>query len=217
MGKKNFLNDRYQSVLVNDSRSTFVPVISGVPQGSILGPVLFSIFINDITHDIKSSIKIFADDTKIYAPTADFDTLQSDLYKVFEWSTKWKLNFNILKCKCLHYGTGNPNYDYKLNPNSEEIIPTATEEKDLGVTFDDKLLFDKHISNVIGKANQAIAIMNRTLTRPSLATKLALYKSLVRPHLEYGNVIWSPQLKRQSVAIEKVQRSRETLQRRFTR
>ena len=107
----------------------------------------------------------------------------------------------------MYFGKTNPCHDYKMHNSSEtNVIMKGSEEKDLGVIFDDKLNFDKHIYSAVSKANQKIGIIKRTFSSLDKDTFLYLYKGLVRPHLEYGNCIWYPRLKRQSVVIEKVQR-----------
>ena len=141
---KSFLSHRSQIVIVNSQASNISAVTKGIPQGSILGPTLFNLFINDINLDLKSPNKIFADDTKLYNTSANSDLLQSDLYTLHKWSTKWQLHFNISKCKCIHFGQSNPQNNYKLNPDSSQTIPKCDDEKDLGVTFDKTLTFDKH-------------------------------------------------------------------------
>ena len=107
----------------------------------------------------------------------------------------------------MHYGNKNPNQSYFMEVNKQEIeISKTKEEKDLGVTFDPQLSFDAHINNKINKANQMIGLIKRTFTYLNKDILLKLYKSLVRPHLEYGNIIWYPLLKRQSIALERVQK-----------
>ena len=112
---KDFLFGREQRVVINNVCSEWSNVISGIPQGSVLGPILFTIFINDIPVDINSNIKNFADDTKLYNGAHLSNTIQEDIDKLIEWSNKWLLPFNTDKCKVLHYGKGNPKTDYIMN------------------------------------------------------------------------------------------------------
>ena len=116
------------------------------------------------------------------------------------------MHFNPDKCKVIHYGNSNPEFNYKFSPSSTSYIPKDNEEKDLGVVFDDKLVFDKHINSKIKKANQVHYVLKRNLLKPNKDTTITLYKALIRPHLEYANSIWAPIHKRQSIALEKVQR-----------
>jgi len=204
---KDFLNERSQYVKVQNEYSGTRKVTSGIPQGSILGPVLFLIFINDLPECIDSLSEIFADDTKTFNTCDKSDVIQEDLNALQEWSDKWQLFFNCSKCKCLHFGKTNPKRQYYF-PTKEgnKIIPTDTEEKDLGVTFDTTLKFDKHIESIIKKANSMIGLIKRNFSFIDIHIFLHLYRALIRPHLEYGQVIWSPQFKRQSKMIENVQR-----------
>lgn len=204
---RNFLTNRTQRVKVGQEFSSTANVSSGIPQGSILGPILFTIFINDLPDNLNSKCKIFADDTKIYNTPENNVIMQNDINELCEWTEKWNLYFNASKCKVLHIGKTNPKYKYIIKNKENEIeITNVYEEKDLGVTFDTDFLFDQHIANIINKANQRIGIIKRTFHCLDKDIFLQLYKSLVRPILEYGNIIWFPRLKRQSADIERVQR-----------
>ena len=203
-----FLKDRKQRVRVGKDFSSYTSVLSGIPQGSILGPILFTIFINDLPDCAQSQCYIFADDTKIYNKSENHDQIQNDIDSFLKWSDTWCLYFNAGKCKVMHAGKKNPEHNYKMKIEGKDdvIILECEEEKDLGVTFDKSLKFDVHIQNCISKANKVLGIIKRSFTYLDTEIFIRLYKSLVRPILEYGNVIWYPYLKRQSVAIEKVQR-----------
>ena len=203
---KSFLSDRKQRVRVNNSYSDFSPITSGIPQGSILGPVLFIIFINDLPDHVKSGCKIFADDTKIYNSTDKSEVIQGDIDALINWSKTWQLKFNVQKCNVLHIGKSNNNEDYFMDSNKQSKINSVSHEKDIGVTFDAKLNFDKHISNIVGKANQMTGLLKRSFQFLDRDMFLKLYKAIVRPHLEYANVIWHPLFKRQLHSLESVQR-----------
>ena len=166
-----------------------------------------TIFINDLPDGLSGCCKIFADDTKLYDVSFNHVRLQNDINSLQIWSDKWKLFFNMDKCKVMHVGKCNPRHDYFMHNETETILITkCSEEKNLGVIFDENLLFDSHIQSIINKSNQMIGIIRRTFTYLNRSIFLHLYKAIVRPHLEYGHEIWFPRLKRQSVAIEKVQR-----------
>ena len=202
----NFLDDRYQAVVIKGNKSTCKKVTSGIPQGSVLGPILFVVFINDLPDEVSSYIKIFADDTKIFRIIADINDsadLQADLNTLFEWSRKWQLEFNTSKCTVMHYGSRNIGYEYHLNglPISE-----SNREKDLGVNFDTSLKFSEHIGIITAKSNSRLGIIKRTFTEITPNIFLPLYKALVRPILEYCSVIWQPMLMKDKIEIEKVQR-----------
>ena len=202
-----FLSGRNQRVKIGSSYSSRSEVTSGIPQGSILGPVLFTIFINDLPEALNVHCKVFADDTKIYDDVRNSKEIQRDLYRMQEWTEKWNLYFNVSKCKVMHIGKNNPKTKYFMKiENENQKIDTCKEEKDLGITFDENLNFDLHINNITKKANQMLGVIRRTFDFISKNIFSKLYKSLVRSHLEYGNVIWSPYLKRQSIQIERVQR-----------
>ena len=205
---REFLVNRQQVVRVGDELSKKIEVKSGIPQGSILGPILFTIFINDLPDNVSSYCKVFADDTKIYNSHDKSDHLQQDLISMQEWTNAWNLHFNINKCKVLHVGKNNKNSDYTLSTeNGENIQITVTqEERDLGVVFDQALSFDTHIHNSVNKANKMLGLIKRTFCYLDKDTFCKLYKALVRPHLEYANTVWYPMLKRQSIVIERVQR-----------
>ena len=198
-----FLKDRKQRVVIQSDMSDNDNVLSGVPQGSTLGPLLFLIFINDLPINLKSKCKMFADDTKIYNTSENHHELQEDINKLEIWSKKWLLNFNVDKCKVLHIGKNNPCHNYQLNGL---LLNKVTEEKDIGVSFDSTLEFKKHVKNCTNEANKLVGLIKRNFTfftRDSLRT---IITSLIRSKLEFGNVVWSPIYKWQSSLIEKVQR-----------
>lgn len=171
----------------------------------MLGPILFLIYINDLPDVVHNIVKLFADDTKLYSvvnTSNQQEQLQDDINNLSEWSDKWLLKFNISKCKHLHLGPEN-NYTYTMN---NETVTTCNTEKDLGVYIDNKLKFQEHISRQIKKANSKVGIIKRTFTFMDKEMFLVLYKSLVRPHLEYGSNIWSVIYKKELIALENVQR-----------
>lgn len=201
-----FLSERKQLVTVGDKVSSWAQVKSGIPQGSVLGPILFIIFINDLPDTVKAMTKIFADDTKLFktiTSTADRDIIQKDIKSLADWSSAWQLPFNELKCKVLHYGKNNPEYKYSMKGH---ILDKDDTEKDLGVTFDTGLNFRAHINNIIKKANCRVGIIKRHFTKLNKESFLLLYKTLVRPILEYAMAIWAPYSKHEINELEKVQR-----------
>ena len=203
-----FLTGRSQRVRVENDFSNHAQVLSGIPQGSILGPILFTIFINDISDGIESVCRVFADDTKVFNSVHNAQILQNDINKLVTWTKLWELHFNIDKCKVMHLGRSNNNFDYTMVDctDTNKTISACTEEKDLGVLFDQQLSFKNHIQMAIKKANKILGIIKRTFTHMDSDTFLRLYKTMVRPHLEYGNVIWDPHLKGLSQDLERVQR-----------
>ena len=207
---KNFLNHRKQRVMVNSVPSAWHEVISGIPQGSVLGPVLFVVFINTIVSDIKhSEVYLFADDTKlfrgIYNPS-DCVLLQEDINNISEWSDNSLLKFHPDKMAAMRISikgleSGKPQYVMK-----NKDLKVSDEEKDLGIIIDSKLSFEKHMQTKINKANSIMGVIRRTIEYLDKETFKLLFTALVRPHLEYANAIWSPYLKKHIVAVENVQR-----------
>ena len=207
---EDFLSNRSQYVSVNGKESHSIPVTSGVPQGSVLGPILFIYFINDLPDVVDCSIRIFADDTKIYLPIQsyqDHKKLQNNINALLEWSDRWLLRFNSNKCKILHIGDNNPKYDYVMNENGELVDLKSTDcEKDLGIYVDYKLKFDQHINATIRKAKNIAFLIIRNIHFKSPRIMVPLFKALVRPILEYGNAVWCPYTIKDINAIEEVQR-----------
>ena len=114
---REFLVDRKQKVSANNNSSNFVPVTSGIPQGSVLRPILFLIYVNDLPEVVSSTVKLFVDDTELYRAIENEEDkiqLQEDLNNLQRWSEKWLLPFNVAKCKVLHLGPHNKEYNYTL-------------------------------------------------------------------------------------------------------
>ena len=203
---KSFLKDRSQRVLINGVKSSWVKVESGIPQGSVLGPLLFLIYVNDIPASLQSKCLFFADDCKIFSPILNQDSvdrLQNDLDTLQLWSSIWQLPFNVSKCMVLHLGRLNPNSTYYINSTA---LQNTSEVKDLGVIIDNHLKFHGHVSSIVSKANQLLALIRKSFIYSDLHTFSYLYKAIVRPTLEYGNTIWGPFYLLDQYKIEKIQR-----------
>ena len=203
-----FLGNRTMNVKVGDAISETKPVFSGVPQGSVLGPLLFLLFINDLPENVKNIIKIFADDVKMIADPTNLQIIQADLEELHVWEGLWLLHFNIDKCKVLHIGKSNPLHDYEFLGN---ILQSCESEKDLGVTFNKKLNFNEHICTSISKAKSSLAwLLRNTISRDPYVMKTA-YKQLVRHNVEYCCQVWAPNARhgnwRTILDIESVQRT----------
>lgn len=206
-----FLYKRKQRVRINGVYSSWTEVISGVPQGSVLGPLLFVIYVNDLIHSCANSeVFLYADDSKIFkhiTKEEDSQLLQRDINNVKLWLDKWLVTLNIKKCKTVSFGH-HKNFDntYFISHNGElHSLEKVDIINDLGVTFDSRLKFDQHISTKIHKANSLLGLIRRNFSNLSIPAFLLLYKSLVRPHLEYANCVWSPYRKTYIKDIEKVQ------------
>ena len=205
---ESFLTGRSLRVRMNGTLSNRIPVVSGVPQGSVLGPLLFVIFVNDLPDCVKGHIAMVADDAKMYgnpghprAPAAN--QMQVDLEALADWSASWLLPFNLKKCKVLHLGRGNPHLQYFL---LDDPISEVPEERDLGVVIDEELKFRKQAAMAVSKANQILGVIRRSFELFDADTLPLLFKTLVRPHLEYGNIIWGPFNKEDQRLVERVQR-----------
>ena len=143
-----FLSNRTQYVTINGEQSTAIPVTSGVPQGSVLGPTLFIYYINDMPNSTESLVRLFADDSKAYSEIKteeDYIQLQKGINDLVDWSNTWLMNFNAKKCKVMHLGKNNPNYVYTMKDgDATRELETSECEKDLGVNIDPLLDFNKH-------------------------------------------------------------------------
>ena len=203
---REYLHGRTQTVVVNGEKSSEAPVISGIPQGTVLGPLLFVVYINDLLDNISSHGLLYADDTKIFRPISsrkDAEELQADIRKLEEWAETWLLRFHPDKCHVLSLGKiENTKHTHRYHICGQEM-EHVYEEKDLGVTFDSDVSFREHIANKINKANSITGLIRRSFTFLDCESFTKLYCALVRPHLEYGQSIWSPHLMK--IAIENVQ------------
>ena len=193
---RDFLADREQRVVVNGTRSSTAKVTSGVPQGSVLGPVLFLLFINDLPKGISNSIKMFADDTKLFSmPSAvDDDSLQTDLDLLQDWSTKWLMHFHPEKCKVMKLGRQRSAVQYHMN---NVVLEEIEAEKDLGVLIDNQLSFKSQVATITAKANKVVGIIRRSFDNLTEELFVTLFKSLVRPILTYLGLLrstWRPSL-----------------------
>lgn len=208
---ESFLNHRRQKVSVNGVHSTWKPVLSGVPQGSVLGPLLFLLYVADMPEEISNFISMFADDTKLFnviMDSTDPVNLQEDLDRLQQWSRTMCLRFNTSKCHILHLGRQNSAHEYSMsdNGNTRHKLDRCTEERDLGVIVDDKLNFSPHIEMTVKKANRILGCIRHSFKHMDKHSFMLLYKSLVRPILEYASPVWSPHLKKHINLIEQVQR-----------
>ena len=179
-----WLTDRRQRVVVDGEVSNWKSVLSGVPQGSVLGPILFLIYINDLDDSITSNVLKFADDTKLFRKVntdGDKQHLQNDLDRLVKWSEKWQMLFNFGKCKCLHTGHGNLNVNYKMG---DTVLGTTVKEKDLGVKISADMKVSEQCGIAASKGNQILGLIRRNITYKGKKLIIPLYKAIVRPHLK---------------------------------
>lgn len=205
----NYLSNRELTVCIKGQLSYTFKATSGVPQGSHLGPILFNIFINDVTNVFtRVFILMFADDMKIYRIIDNINDclfLQENLISFSDWCILNKLTLNVKKCQVMRfYRKNNPlNFTYSLN--NQALVPVP-EIKDLGIIFDTKLSFIPHINNITTKAMQMLGFILRTSKDfTNLKTLKILYSSIVRSHLEFNSTIWNPFYNIREKSIERIQ------------
>ena len=202
---EDWLTNRKQRVVINGSSSSWRNVTSGVPQGSVLGPLLFIIYINDLDLGILSKISKFADDTKLGIDAADdeaISNLKDDLKRIEEWSDRWQMPFNVDKCKVMHIGFRNRKIKYELFGGE---IESCEREKDLGVVVTSDMKFSRQCIEAEKKAQKLLGYIKRHFISRKKETILTLYRALVRPHLEYAVQFWSPTLRKDIKRLESVQ------------
>jgi hypothetical protein len=208
---RSYLSNRMQYTVVNDATSTEIPVLSGVPQGSILGPLLFIIYINDMPSnvDVRCPIQLYADDSKISSTIDSYHDcyrLQEQLERLVRWSREWRLNFNASKCKIMSITRKTLPHRYYYNIEGTPL-ERVTSMNDLGLLVQDNLLWDEHIRGIVAKANKLMFYVKRTIGfHAPFKAKRILYMSLVRSQLEYATIIWAPFTKQNMELIERVQR-----------
>ena len=194
---KSYLTQRHQCVSINGSVSTALPVVSGVPQGSILGPLLFLIFINDLPTSVSTStLLLFADDTKCVHPVSvpsDCLSLQYDINQLSSWCDKWNLHFNEDKCVVMHLTTSRHVpiiSDYHLNNTT---LGTKVFHRDLGIIISEDLTWKEHHNHIIMKAYKILGLLRRTFCNVyCVQAKKLLYLSLVRSQFMYCSPVWRP-------------------------
>ena len=205
-----FLKQRRQRVRVGEEYSEEADVTSGVPQGSVLGPLLFIIYINDIEEGMKSKVRLFADDCIIYREirsNEDEDKMQGDLGKLGEWIVINELNVNVGKCKWVRFTRKREEqkkeYLYLLRGENLERV---CKYKYLGVWIEERLLWGDHINVICKKGKKLVNLVMRGLKGSSKKVKEMAYKSLVRPGIEYAGAAWDPYMKKDIEEVEKVQK-----------
>lgn len=201
-----WLSERAQRVTINGIFSQWREVKSGVPQGSVLGPLLFLIFINDLDEGIMSKICKFADDTKCGRAVSndeEVNMLKMDLKKLCDWADTWQMKFNVDKCVVMHFGSQNNRYEYEMNGRK---LKASTTERDLGVVISDTGKPSEQCLTAANKANSVLGVIKRNIRSRNKAVIVRLYKTLVRPKLEYCVQAWNPFLKKDIEVLEKVQK-----------
>ena len=181
---------------------------SGVPQGTVLGPLMFLLYINDLLDNLQSSVKLFADDALLYGVIAndtDCDHLQDDLQKLEQWQNQWQMQFNPSKCKvlCISNKRSPPEKKHTFFGDEREQVEDISY---LGITLTSKLKWDQHVSTVSSKASKVLGVVRRNLYNCPRSVRETAYKTLVRPTLEYGSAAWDPYYEKDIQKLEGVQR-----------
>jgi Reverse transcriptase (RNA-dependent DNA polymerase)/Endonuclease-reverse transcriptase len=203
---ENYLSERKQRVSVRGEKSDWLEIFSGVPQGSVIGPLLFLIYINDISERIKSKISIFADDTKMMNRVntiEDVTAFKQDLLLLEKWCVDNEMKFNIDKCSVMHCGRNNRRTDYTM---FGKPLRKTDKEKDLGVIINSDMKFNDQITSQAAKANKILGMINRNFQCMNKEIFTILYSTLVRPHLETAIQVWSPTQLGGKRKLEQVQR-----------
>ena len=211
----NYLDNRQQRVYLNNCSSTWQNTNAGVPQGSILGPLLFLIFINDIVKDIRGNIKLFADDTILFEivdePILTGITLNIDLSRIFAWAKQWLVEFQPIKQETFIASKKRikPYHPPLFMGNTQ--IKEVDSHKHLGIEFTNDMTWKKHINTIVSKAYKRLGILRMhkfNLDRRSLDK---MYKIFIRPLLEYGNTVWDNCIKENKTALENIQRDAQRI------
>ena len=187
-----YLGRRKQRVVLNGKVSDWVPVVSGTPEGGLISPLLFSLYVNDLPSAVTANCLMFADDVKIFRKVkthSDVLALQKDIDSVSQWAADWRLNLNPTKCKLFKI-----TLKKNIHPSSYKINNICLESvdiiRDLGVVLDRKLTFSDHISSIVSKGNRALGLLTRSFQDAALRCKpgkkavVAAYFANVRPILE---------------------------------
>ena len=206
---KNWLADRRQRTVLNGQASEWGTVGSGVPQGSVLGPLCFVIFINDLDDsvaDLVSIINKFADDTKVgkvITSQSDVADMQQALNLLVDWASRWGMEFNVKKCKVMHIGNTNPRATYSMTGAD---LDKTTAERDIGVKVQSNLRPTQQCVEAAQRANVVLGQITRAFHFRDRITFIQLYKQYVRPHLEFASPAWSPWTQGDVEVLERVQK-----------
>lgn len=201
---QNFLMTRSMQVVVNNRSSKSAHVQSGVPQGTVLGPLLFLTYINDLPSQVSSTVRLFADDCLIYRTiksTQDRDALQADLDSLSIWAEKWDMDFNAKKCNVMSIRC-KKSHSYTIN---NETLETVNDISYLGLTICNSLSWSKHIAKITSKASSMLGFLSRNLRVAPQSCKQNAYSALVRSRLEYSSTVWKPTTVKDTKMLEKVQ------------
>ena len=210
---KEFLSSRKQTVTVEGQHSEMSEVLSGVPQGSVLGPLLFLLHIGDIDNEIRnnSTISCFADDTRIMrriTQDSDCQLLQDDLNSIYKWADDNKMEFNDKKFESIYYHPNpRPHADHEYRTKDGTPIQRKSSVRDLGIMMSEDVTFKENIEIMVKRGKRMAGWALRTFKSRDKTVMLTLYKALIRPFIEYGCQVWSPQNAGEITKLENIQRA----------
>jgi hypothetical protein len=204
---ENWLADRKQRVVIDGEKSSWESVVSGVPQGSVLGPVLFLIFIKDLDGAVTENTKLrkFADDSKLarkLQEDRDMEELQETLNRMLVWAQDWGMEFNKQKCKVMHFGRNNPRFQYRMG---DHALAETVEEKDVGVYISNNMKPSAHCIRAAKTASTVLGQIGRSFKYRDKNIFPKLYTRYVRPHLEFSSPAWNPWHQKDIDTLERVQ------------
>ena len=204
-----YLSNRLQRVVIQGGTSSWGRVEAGVPQGSVLGPLLFLIFINDIVNVVRSPIRLFADDTTLFItvnePAAAAASLNSDLQEIETWAEQWLVVFNPSKTKSMIISRKRISRTHPDLVFMDQTLQNETEHKHLGLILRSDLTWSSHINEIINKGMKIVNILKHLQMRLSRKSLEILYLSFIRPILEYGSAVWDGCTSSESERLENVQ------------
>lgn len=203
---RDWLANRYQRVVIDGEASGWLPVESGMPQGTVLAGPLFTVFVDDLDELILAFLRKFADDTKLARSIRnllDAERFQADINRLADWAKEWAMVFNLAKCKVMHLGRNNPKFEYTMNGVK---LNETHEEKDLGVWIDSSFKPGTQCEVAAKNANQVLGLIMKSFHYRTKSTLVPLYKTLVRPKLEFSAAAWNPWMEKDIECLEKVQK-----------
>ena len=213
--------ERFQRVVVDGEASSFIKVTSGVLQGTVLGPLMFLMFVNDIHENLDSTLRLFADDALLYRSINtmnDSVILQNDIDKLVSWSKTWQMQFNVTISKCHTMRISRKKEPALMNYYIDgQKLSHVKNHPYLGVMLSNDLRWNSHVENIVTKANKSLGFVRRNLYPCSENTKCSAYVTIVRPSLEYATAVWNPYRQEQIDSIEAVQRRKPDLSRDYNR
>ena len=193
----NFLRNRNQRVVLNGRTSSWADVNTGAPEGSILGPLLFLVYINDLADGLSSNTALFADDTSLFSVVHNVNTtpneLNDDLVKISGWAYQWKMSFNSDPSKQAQEAIFSRKTKKDFHPplafNNNNVLETDL-QKPLGIVLNSRLSFEDHLKMILNQANKTIGLLRKLHNILPRSALLTIYKSFIRPHLDYGDIIY---------------------------